>query len=462
MAFHTLSPVPTDGGTFSHQTKNFAWDKIDDNRYLITYCQVNPIRIFAQVVTMNGTAAPTYGPAYSIVSPLQIADIDWRNNGKTLYLRCVVGKYTVTVTNTRAFVSFKATKGSISYDFADISGQSRIDVVPLLINGNEITVAGNPESITGNASYLVRGADYDLYSYVSPNTTMYVAAKGRYDPSAQGAVCWRSYTSWTDVSNSSSWVNAGISIQGGRSIRSVKPFHSPTTTHTGTLDNYHWLSGNGSDDQFRLSYEANHSSGTTSLAYNSNKSWYTGTRSGNDIAQSAAVIYDTGAVSAKDPSDTNTFSMWTSKNTVFTASSIITTIYDQQYSNGVILPGSDSNTEIAQIIPLDKEHCMFIQRNVTLGGSAKIWISRFTFGEITMDAIQNVNHPFTVTNTPTDAWGQISHSDCYSHSGIGISMPFQDIADYDATTGTVRLIGIMSSDGTPGGTPVIGFKFIKP
>ena len=71
MAFHTFDPTPTDGGTFEHSSTRFDWCKITNDKFLIVYQQINPTRIYAQIVTFNGadlTGEPTYGTAYAVVN----------------------------------------------------------------------------------------------------------------------------------------------------------------------------------------------------------------------------------------------------------------------------------------------------------------------------------------------------------------------------------------------------------
>lgn len=441
MAFSPITPVPTDGGTYNHHAKNFAWVKIDDTRTLLVYCQIQPVRIYARLVTFNGTAAPVFGQAFSVVAPTDIANTVLRDNATRLYLRAA----TIDKEHSQVSIFFRSSihnDDPTYYGSSPLDGTESVHYVTCYVDVEAGTVVPfGPPLFAFNCN----GMSYDVRSKFLNNNVGHMEAVTREGDSIKryagglsasvgdGAVVMVNNWTYTDASIGTGNVG-GVRVANTPNATSSWSSYVISTTNTGTPGEYMYGSFDSPADTTPTLNATNNSLGT----------------SGKDLHESGNVE----CLVAMDTFST----IATSKNVVYPLyTSGSGSVNDETITRDDLLPGSDANTQIQQIVRMDKEHAMFVERNDTLGGSAKIWIHRFTFNDNQFNIIPNPGNPFTITNMPCDV-PAASEYDGYRANSATNSVSWEDVIDWDTTNNVGRVIGIVN-DGA--NNPVIGIKLLS-
>lgn len=452
MAFDTIVTVPTDGGTFNHHAKNIAFEKIDDTHTLLVYAQVNPVRIFARIITFNGANTPTYSDAYSVVAPASFSDSYARENMTRTYLR--VG-FTDTNRNVAAiFFRNNVSGNNPLYHDGCPSGES---VSYVLCDVD--TVAGTvvPRS-NPTPMFSCYGMAYDILSPENVNQHL--------------TILW----------NYSSYV-----------YRSVVYLSNPATSTTFNYD------GNGVREYAASTMDGGiradrHAAAAASSSYYSffsasNSSYNSQYKRFIDynlynVSENSATDFGTNNSSPSGPVKTelfnydniDTFAMiYSDVRCVMTRYNKVYTLYTQSYGQNTaydtvredLLSGLGTDEQVRQCLLLGSgtnstSKIAFLSRTRTLGGPGRIWIFDTDINSPPSFS-GNPNHSFLIDNFPCDVdngseydnYRGVPQSDVNNHYR---NMSWNDAAQWDATNSIIRLIGCVD-DGQ--GNPAIGVRLVS-
>ena len=409
MSFHTFDPVPTGGGTFAHDEKRFAATKIDDDRCIIVYHQVAPFRMYAQVVTFNGTETPVFETAYSILGPEHVSSVNVNNSNFHAYPRIKKVRENMYMVG---FVYYMSNPDSATgYAKADAESDSEFLAKFITIsvnNSNEITVNDTPK---GNNQYH-EAISYD-FAAVKEGVVGYVWRKhqdGSTDPDVvlqeltvdvSGQITLGTQHVHSEKYNLNS--NSDHMRQGIRCSSLYDETNGASSGHfvtnTARYNGFYW---NGTGSPIELSTgKIRHN--LVEIRWMSSGYYIHSDASGSIFSESAA-----------DLDAHNEFDMY--------------------FASGVLTP-TETREGTQNIIRMDNQHAAIISRNKVAGGASKLWFVRFGFDDPVMDVEQNSSGPFSIPNAPIvsaslDDYGQLDN-DANWHT----------IGHYDATNGVLRIIG---------------------
>lgn len=452
MAFDTIVTVPTDGGTFNHHAKNIAFEKIDDTRTLLVYAQVNPVRIFARIITFDGVNTPTYSDAYSVVAPASFSDSYARENMTRTYLR--VG-FTDTNRNVAAiFFRSNISGNNPLYHDTSFSGESVAYVIC-----DVDTVAGTVVPRSNPTSMITcYGMAYDVLS--PENSSQFLTILWNYGSNVYRNVVYLSNpaTSTTFNYHANTWYeNAPSTMDGG--IRADR--HAAAAI---SLNNYAFFSA--SNSSYDLQYKRFIDYNIYNTGSNTATDFGTNSFNPNGPVKTELFNYD----------NIDTFAMiYREYRCVMTRYNKVYTLYTQAYSQNYsydavredVLSGLGPDEQVRQCLLLgdgnsSTSKIAFLSRNRTLGGPGRVWIfdtdvaSPPTFSG-------NPNHSFIIDNFPCDVDNGAEKD---NYQGVPQSdvnnqyrnMSWNDVAQWDATNGVIRLIGCVD-DGQ--GNPAIGVRLVS-
>lgn len=426
MSFHTFDPVPTGGGTFSHDEKRFAATKIDDDRCIIVYHQVAPFRMYAQVVTFNGTETPVFETAYSILGPEHVVNVHVNQEKFHAYPRIKKVRENMYMIG---YVNYANNLDSATgYAKADAGSDS--EFIPKFFtisvnNDNEITVNDTPK---GNNVWQ-EAISYD-FAAVKEGVVGYVWRKhqdGSIDPDVvlqeltvdvSGQITLGTqhvHGQRYNLNSNSDHMRQGIrcsSLYDDTNGASSGHF----VTNTARYNGFYW---NGTGNPIELP--------TGKIRHNvveirwMSSGYYVQSSSSGDITTESAANLD------------------------------VQTEYDMYFAPGVLTP-TETREGVQNIIRMDNQHAAIISRNKVAGGASKLWFVRFGFDDPAMDAEQNSSGPFSIPNAPI-----VSGSlDDYGREDTDAN--WHTIGHYDATNGVLRIIGPVKQ-----GTDIkIGVTLVSP